>query len=82
METQRQQRIQELQTLIARGEYAVDPTRIADAVVRCVSALALAHEDERATRAPRPPRRRIRGSLRSAASRCRRSSPGVVAAAR
>jgi hypothetical protein len=82
METHRQQRIQELQTLIASGEYVVDPARIADAVVRCVSALALAHEDERATPAIRPPRRRMRGGLRSAASRCRRSNPGVVAAAR
>jgi hypothetical protein len=82
MDTHREQRINELRTQIARGDYAVDPARTADAIVRCVTALALAHAD-----APTPPvrsheRRRVRGGVRGAARRCRGVTTALAAAVR
>lgn len=81
MDTDRQQRIQELRTLIDRGDYVVDPHRIADSVVRCVSALAYGHEDSEPQPATRHRARRVRGGIRGGASRCRTPKAAVVAAA-
>lgn len=75
MDTHRQPRIHELRELIERGDYVVDPTRTAEAILDCVSALALAHVDGNRAPAARHERRRVCGSvrigLRGAARWCR-----------
>jgi Anti-sigma-28 factor, FlgM len=82
MDTHREQRINDLRTQIARGDYVVDPARTAHAIIGCVSALALAHAED-----PTPPvrsheRRRIRGGVRGAARRCRGMTNALAAAVR
>ena len=82
MDMYREQRIHELRTLIERGDYVVDPTGTADAVVRCVSGLALARADAQAPPPVRHDRRRIRGGVRVAARHCRGMKTALVAAVR
>ena len=48
MDTHREHRIQALRTSIERGDYVVVPARTADAVLGCLTAVALAQEEVRA----------------------------------